>query len=366
MSDIWKIATAGRVVVGLLAVVMLAATLWAAPAQAEAKYKWKLTTFVPQNSGAYRDFVQVFIDYVEELTEGEVEIEGFGVGILANAFEGPKMVQQGVADIAYFYPAFLVNQNPANAFFTGMPGGLSAEANFHWLFQGGGEKLWIDFRREEMDLHPVIAGIGPTEIFLNSHKPVRTEADLKGLKQRTAGAWADILKGFGGSPTVLQVTEIFTSLERKLIDATEFATPSTNIKLGYHNVAKYIIIPGIHAPSFAYEALWRKDVWDGLSDDLKRKITLAGRLASLTGFLKTGMNDLDAMEELRAGKNEFITLSPEFVTKVRRVARAWAEDKAADQTKKGNPWMDRVMTSYYGFQDRWLEFSDYRLGDEKY
>ena len=67
--------------------------------------------------------------------------------------------QQGVADIAYFYPAFLVNQDPANAIFTGMPGGLSAEANFHWLFQGGGEKLWVDFRRETMNLHPVIAGI---------------------------------------------------------------------------------------------------------------------------------------------------------------------------------------------------------------
>ena len=347
-----------------MAVCALALSAWAGPAQAEAKYKWKLTTFVPENSGTYRDFVKVFINYVHEITDGEVEIKGFGVGVLANAFEGPKAVQDGVADIAFFYPAFLVNKDPANALFTGMPGGLSAEAMFHWLYEGGGEKLWVDQRRETMGLHPVIGGIGPTEIFMNSHKAVRTEADLKGLKARTAGAWADLLSELGASPTVLQVTEIFTSLERKIIDATEFATPSTNIILGYHNVAKYIIIPGIHSPSFAYEALWKKDVWDGLSDDLKAKLELAGRMATLTGFLKTGMADLEAVKKLQAGNNEFVTLSPELIKKVRVIARAWSERKAAEQTAKGNPWMQKVTTSYYDFQDKWVKYGDYRLGDK--
>jgi len=337
---------------------------WSAPSQAQAKYSWKLTTFVPENSGTYRDFVQVFIDYVDQITNGEVEIRGFGVGVLANAFEGPKAVQDGVADIAFFYPAFLVNKDPANALFTGMPGGLSAEAMFHWLYEGGGEKLWVDHRHETMNLHPVISGIGPTEIFMNSHKPVRTAEDLKGLKARTAGAWADLLQEYGASPTVLQVTEIFTSLERQIIDATEFATPSTNIKLGYHNVAKYIIIPGIHSPSFAYEALWRKDVWDGLSDDLKAKLELAGRMATLTGFLKTGMADLDAMAELKKGNNEFVTLSPELIASVRVKARAWAEKKAEEEAAKGNPWMQKVTASYYDFQEKWVTYGDYRLGDQ--
>jgi TRAP-type mannitol/chloroaromatic compound transport system substrate-binding protein len=355
-----------RTVFAVLAAAVFVVATWAAPAQAAAKYKWKLTTFVPEASGTYRDFVKVFIKYVHDITGGEVEIQGFGVGVLANAFEGPKAVQDGVADIAFFYPAFLVNKEPANAIFTGMPGGLSAEAMFHWLYEGGGEKLWVDLRRETMGLHPVISGIGPTEVFMNSHKAVRTEADLKGLKARTAGAWADLLKELGASPTVLQVTEIFTSLERKIIDATEFATPSTNIKLGYHNVAKYIIIPGIHSPSFAYEALFNKKVWDGLSKDLQQKLTLAGRMATLTGFLKTGMADLDAMAEWKKGKNEFVTLSPELITKVRRIARVWAEKKAAENKAKGNMWMDKVTKSYYGFQDKWIKYGDYRLGDEKY
>jgi TRAP-type mannitol/chloroaromatic compound transport system substrate-binding protein len=105
-------------------------------------------------------------------------------------------------------------------------------------------------------------------------------------------------------------------------------------------------------------------VWDGLSDDLKVKLTMAGRMATLTGFLKTGMADLDAIEELQKGNNEFVTLSPELIDKVRVIARKWSEIKAAEQTKNGNPWMEKVSTSYYGFLDRWVKFGDYRLGDK--
>lgn len=355
-----------RLAIGAAVIAGAAFVAGSGDALAEAKYMWKLTTFVTENSGTYRDYVKVFIENVSKITDGEVEIQGFGVGVLANAFEGPKAVQQGVADIAYFYPAFLVNQEPANAIFTGMPGGLSGEAMLHWLFEGDGEKLWVDLRRETMDLHSVVSGVGPTELFMNSNKPVRTLADLKGLKMRTAGAWADILKELGGSPTVLQITEIFTSLERGIIDATEFAGPSTNIVLGYQNIAKYIVIPGIHSPSFAYEAMWKKSVWDGLSQDLRDKLTLAGRMTTLTGFLKTGMADIDAMEKLRAGKNEFVVVDDELKTKVRQLSRKWAMDKAAEQKAKGNLWMDKVATSYYTFQDRWLKYGDYRLPDEKY
>ena len=70
------------------------------------------------------------------------------------------------------------------------------------------------------------------------------------------------------------------------------------------------------------------------------------------------------MKKLRAGKNEFVTLSPELIKKVRVIARAWSERKAAEQTAKGNPWMQKVSTSYYDFLDKWVKYGDYRLGDK--
>ena len=70
------------------------------------------------------------------------------------------------------------------------------------------------------------------------------------------------------------------------------------------------------------------------------------------------------MAELKKGNNEFVTLSPELIKSVRVKARAWAEKKAEDETAKGNPWMQKVTASYYDFQDKWVTYGDYRLGDQ--
>src|SRR5258708_34010449 len=101
-----------------------------------------------------------------------------------------------------------------------------------------------------MGLPPVFSGSGPTEIFAHSHKPIRNAGDIKGMKFRTAGAWAVIMKDYyGASTTVLPPSEIFPALERHVIDGTEYITPSSNFSAGLHNVAKYVVLPGIHQPS---------------------------------------------------------------------------------------------------------------------
>jgi TRAP-type mannitol/chloroaromatic compound transport system substrate-binding protein len=349
-----------------LVVAGVVATLVLGQAAAAQKIGWRLTTYVPEGNQDYREYIELYVKLVDTLTSGEIKIQPFGAGVLAPAFEAPQAVQKGIADMAINFPAFLVNQDPANAFLAGLPGGMSAEATMAWLFNGGGEKLWADFRRETMGLHAVVSGIGPSEIFAHSHKPIRTAEDLKGLKFRTAGAWAAILKDyFGASPTVLPASEIFTALERRVIDGTEYITPSLNYATGLHNVARYVVLPGVHQPTYVYDALWKKEVWDALRADLKEKLIAAGRLTLLQGHLKVSAADMDAMEKLRAGKNEFITLDPAFVSAIRKAGRDWATKTAAEQTAKGNPWMERFAASYFAFQDKWIANSDIRVPDVK-
>jgi TRAP-type mannitol/chloroaromatic compound transport system substrate-binding protein len=345
----------------LMAVALVA--LFAAPdAFAQTKYNWRLTTYVPEGSQDYRDYVEVFVKNVELLTGGEVKIQAFGAGVIAPPFEAPQAVQKGIADIAFWFPAFSVNQDPANAFLAGLPGGMPAEPTMAWVFNGGGEKLWVDFRRDQMGLHPVITGTGPTEIFAHSHKPIRNADDIKGMKFRTTGAWAQIMKDYyGASTTVLPAPEVFPALERHIIDGTEYITPSMNFAAGLHNVAKYVVLPGIHQPSYNYDALWKKEVWDGLAPALQEKIKAAGKLTAFQGNLKVAVADMEAIEKMKATKNEFMTLDPAFVADVRKVSREWAKKTAAEQKAKGNPWMERISESYYAFQDRWLASADIRL-----
>ena len=112
--------------------------------------------------------------------------------------------------------------------------------------------------------------------------------------------------------TITAPADIFTTLERKLVDATEYITPSSNISQGFHKIARYIIVPGVHAPGNVNEVVWKAEVWDGLPKGLRDKLEYAGRLAGLETYLRLGMADIEAMKEMKKGRNEWVTLKPEL------------------------------------------------------
>ncbi len=342
-----------------LGAAVLSFGLWSATAQTQ-QYNWKLTSYVAAKSSTWNLYMQKFIDAAHLFTNGKVKIKGFSVGVLAGPFDGWDAVRKGTADICFCYPGFAVNKDPANGIFGGMVGGMPMEEFMHWALAEEGGKLLVAFRGETQQLHPVVTGMGSTEFFLHSHRKVTNLADLKGMKIRTAGPWADILKQLGASPTVLPPPEIYTALERRVIDATEFITPATNIRVGFHKIAKFIIVPGIHSPSHLNEAVFRQDVWKGLPEELQKQLTAAGHFAALQSAMEGGVKDIAAIETLTAGRNEWVTLDAETLAQIQELGRAWSEDQAKKQSAKGNPWMARVSESYWGFYDRWKKYGTYR------
>ena len=221
---------------------------------AQAQIEWKLSSFVPVGSATWKTFHEPFINTVHTLTDRKIKIKGYSVGVLAGPFDTWKAVQRGVVDVCLCFSAFIANIDPVN---TSSPvlRGMNSLAFTHWLNGGGGGKLWQDFRRETQGLQNfALGGMAPSEIFLHSHKRLASIADLKGMKIRTTGAWASMLKDLGASPVVLAPGDIYTSLERKVIDATEWITPMSNIRMVLQKIAKYIIVPGVHQPTWSQKS----------------------------------------------------------------------------------------------------------------
>ena len=353
----WLTRTTG-VMTAVVALGLAAAPL-IGPAQAQ-KYTFKMTSYVPLKSGTWNNYMQRFVDAADLFTSGEVKIKGYSVGVIAGPFDAWEAVQKGTADIAYNYPGFAVNSDPANGIFGGMVGGMPMEEFMHWYIAADGTKLLEDFRHETQQLHPLVTGMGSTEFFLHSHKPVRNIADLKGMKIRTAGPWADILKMVGASATVIPPADIFTALERRVIDGTEYITPATNIKVGFHKVAKYIIMPGIHNPSHMNEVVFKLDVWNKLPKRIRDQLSAAATYSGVQSALQLGVQDLDAMKKLQAGRNTWITLDEAAQKKIEELGRVWSEQQSEKQSAKGNPWMARASASYWGFYDRWKKYGIYR------
>ena len=332
-------------------------------APANAAETWRLTQFSGDTSAFYTLTTLPFIERVNQLTGGELVIQPFPAGVIAPPFEAYAAVRDGLADAGHLTPLYVVNEDPANSFYGGHPGGMAPEQMLAWIYNGGGKELLAEMRREQWGMHSIPLSIGPGEVW-HSHIAVQSVDDLKGAKFRTAGAFADVLRDyFEGAPTVVPGSEVYTLLERKGIDIADWSTPSENIKAGLHNAAPYIVTPGAQTNAFLFELMVPAEKWDALSDDLKTKIEAAAKLSTFETLLAWTTADIEAMKQLEAAGAQFVELPQAVRDAIREAGRDWAYKKADEQDAAGNPWMRRIADSYYSFLDDWNEHADYRQID---
>lgn len=328
-----------------------------------AEFTWRVPTSVPEGSPFYQNFLERFARHVKSFTAGRVEIQPFGAGVIVPALKVYESVQNGVVEAGHSTSSYLVNQDPVNAIFAGFPGGMGPDTYKAWLYEGGGKKRLEDLRAAQ-GLKTMIVGIGSSEILAHANKPIRNAEDLKGLKYRTSGAWAEVMKDyFGAVPTVVPAGETYTLLQRKGVDAVEWAPPSANMPEGFHQAAKYIIVPGVHQPTFMWEVVLKQETWDKVPADVQAMVEAAAALTTHESLNYFYDADIKAMEQYRKGRNEIITLSPEFIAQLSTAGNDWAHKKAAAEKAKGNSTMSEVLKDYDAYHARWKRESAYLIRD---
>ena len=333
---------------------------------AEAKYTLKMTTTAPEGTLTWKTYAVPLMEKVAIATDGTVEIKAYGSGAIAGIFEGHRAVLDGRADLSHNYPAFEINQNPASAFISDIPGGMGTDAKIMWVMAGGGRALWTGYRESQGYFGTLCGGMG-SEVFAHSHKKIQTLDDLKGFKYRTAGANAWVMRKLGASPTLVPGPEVFTLLERKGFDGAEYLDPYSNAALGLNKVAKYVILPGIHAPGAIYELLMKKELWEKFPKEIQQKIVTVCDAITIESYSTLNANNVQAMKEIKSnGFNEVVQLDPEVIEAVRKTGREWAAEKSKEEEGKGNPWMTKLMESYYAFQDGWQENSSFMVLDARF
>ena len=347
-------------------IITAAFALAAFSAQAAETYKWRMNQWVPETSALYTMFAPPLAKRIKQLTDGQVDITPYPVGVIAPAMKAFDPVIDGTVETVQSPSILLMGRDPTNVMFCVWPGGMGPDTYMHWMYQGGGAELLEEFHRETMGLHSIPAGLFGTELFAHSHKPIRTAEDLKGLKYRTMGAMADVMKNyFDAAPTVVPGSEVYTMLQRKAIDAAEWSGPAENLIAGLEETAKYIIYPGAQNYSGFMIFSMKQDRWDALSDDLKIKIEAAAKLSTFETMQAWDARDIEAWKKIKKGKNELIRLDDTLIEAFRVAGRDLAFKMAAEQKAKGNPWMERVVKHYYEFFDTWLENTEYRQVDTK-
>ncbi|MFP6755269.1 MAG: TRAP transporter substrate-binding protein DctP [Alphaproteobacteria bacterium] len=300
-----------------------------------------------------------YAELVNVLTDGRIQINVFPGGTLGSPLKVSDTVKSNVVQAGHTWMGYDWGIDKTTVLFGNMAGGLNPEEMLIWLFQAGAADLWFEYRKEKFGVASIPCGIAPTEIFLHSKERVETIEDLKGLKLRTAGAWAEIAGNLGASTVILPGAEVYPALERGVIDAMEWGSPSLNLPSGFHKIAKYIIMPGVHQPSASWECLFNLDAWERISARDRELLKLAGKLMSLESWGRWAYRDIAALAEMRAAGNEVVTLDSDFIQAANQAANEWADKQAA-----ADPWFKRVLEHRRQFQkdmESWPQFR-FRIG----
>jgi len=290
-----KLTRMGVLAFGLSAWWLAAMT---AEATAQEKIRWKMqSAFGSQLTHLGPSGVRFSKD-IERMSGGKFEVKFYEPGALIPPLECFDAVSRGSIESCWTTPGYDTGKYASLAFFTAVPFGPRVGEFLAWKWFGGGNKL----RDEIYEKHGMVARdcfcIAP-ETSGWFRKEVKSIEELKGLRMRFFGLGAQVMAKLGVSTQLLAAADIYPALERGVIDATEFSMPTMDIKLGFHQIAKFNYFPGWHQQVSCSHLLMNKNAWDALPDQYKAMIEVAGQAQIAYTYAETEAMQFDQMAEMR-------------------------------------------------------------------
>ncbi len=232
------------------------------------KYKWKMVTTWPPNFPVLGEGCSLFAKWVKEMSGGRMEIKVYGGGELVPALEVFNAVSSGAAECGSGCAYYWAGIEPSAQFFASVPFGMNAQQMNAWILSGGGLELWEELY-DKHNLIPMPGGNTGVQMGGWFRREINSMADLQGLKMRMPGLGGKVLAKAGGNPILIAGGELYTSLERGVIDATEWIGPYHDYIMGFHQIADYYYSPGWHEAGTTLEMLFNKEKFNALPEDLQ-------------------------------------------------------------------------------------------------
>lgn len=303
------------------------------PAQA-AEYEWTFQTSETSGEPQF-EIKKEWASNVAEMSGGRIAIEILPVGAVVPANQTLDAVSAGILQGHLTDPSYFSGRDPAFGMIGNLVGAWGDPLEFiEYMNYGGGEELYNKLV-EPYGLHLIGAAATGLESF-PTKRPIRTVEDLQGLKVRAPeGMVYDIFQKAGAAPVNLPGSEVYTSLEKGVIDAADYTVFATNQAQGLHQFAQYPNYPGFHSLPMVSVSL-NKGIWDELPDDLKAILETSVDAMAYDMVTRLKQLDLEAVAEARQDPNiEIIDMADEERVKFRNIAQEewanWAERNAITQ-----------------------------------
>lgn len=306
---------------------------------AEKVIKWKMTSTWPPSIN-FMEIDQAFVKKVNHLCKGKLSIKFFPGGSLMPSYEVFDAVGKGTIQASGDWPNYWAGKNSVFDTLGSYPMGLTPIDYLVWYYHGGGKAIY-DEAYGKYNIVYLVYGVTTMESGLRSNKPIKSLADIKGMKIRMSGQHqGKLLKDLGAAQVAMAGQEIYQALQKGVVDAAEFSSPSCDWGMGFQEVTKYWAAPGWHQPASVLGVMINKQEWDKLDADTQENL----RIAAMA----------NAMEETTRQFYLAIEYTQKFIDKGIQISRYSDEDLRTieklikphtEASAKANPLFKKSMKS---------------------
>ena len=325
-------------------------------ATATERFEWKMVTTWPPGFPGMQTGVSRMVEQIEQASNGRLKIKVYAGGELVPALEVFDTVSRGTIEMGHGAAYYWKGKSEAAQFFTTMPFGMTVLEMNGWLYYGGGLELYRELYAE-FNLVPFPAGNTGVQMGGWFNREINSIDDLKGLKMRIPGIGGEALARAGGTPVTLPASEVFTSLQTGVIDASEWVGPYNDLSLGLHETARYYYYPGWHEPGPTLECIVNKAALESLPDDLRMIIQLAASSLNETMMAEFTARNAESLVEVE--NNPEIELR-RFPEEVLRQLRGYTEEIMAELVAS-DPHAAKIYASFSAYKtkaERWTKISE--------
>ncbi len=283
--------------------------------------------------------VAVFKHLVETGTKGEVEVQAYHASKLGDEREALEGIQMGTIQMGTlsggpvpgFYPPGMLYDIPF----------LFSSAPAAWeFFKSDTAKEFNEGFLKKTGVRILATTENGFRHFTDNTRPLRTPADMKGLKIRTMQnpAHMAMVKALGADPTPIAFGELYMALQQKVVDGMECPV-SLITDMKFYEVQKYMVLSGhLYNPLYVFigEAFYQK------LDPAQQKVV--AEAAEALALAHDGFNqevDLNGLDKLRQAGMEIYQPTPAEHDAFKALAQP--AGLAFIKEKIGAEWVDKTL-----------------------
>ena len=301
----------------------------------EKKLNIKMAAYFSKQSPAYAIMYELPAAMIEKATNGRAKVTIYPSNSLVPIKDAYRALQEGIVDITWIWGPATPGAFPLTEVFS-LPGFSENQSTSNQvvnkLF-----KLYPEFKKQ---FSPKVKHIS-TQVHMrsdiHSNVPIRTLADLKGKVIACQNdKVAQSMSKLGASATQMQPTEMYTAVERGVVQGTVQAWGSFSV-FHLYEVLKYHTLIGVGTGTSHW--MWCKNTWDKFTPEEQAKLELLA-----PWFQNCIVAGNIAMSKMPCDKNvtpekghELIVWSDADIKKMKELFRPTWEKWADKMEAKGYP-----------------------------